>query len=667
MKIEDSFRVEVPVEEAWKVLLDLERIAPCLPGAQLTEVEGDEYRGTVKIKVGPITAQYKGVAKIEEADEANRKVVLQAEGRDTRGQGNASATVVATLVPDGDGTTVNIDTDLNITGKVAQFGRGVMADVSSKLLGQFADNLKQDVLSGDAATARRGRAGDHAAGTGSAGRPRHAPGARRTPASRPPAQPEAGPRKIESQGSRAHRPDGRGRRLGGEADRADRGRVWSWCSRSGRSSSAARSAARSTAGPPRRELTLLGSNPCSIPRREAAGPGHRPGRVALRVRRGARATAALPRRRLRRDPHAAERGAAHPPRHAAARARRADRRVSPPVAVAVERVLFQVNTRTAMSVGQASGLALALAGRAGIPVVHYSPNEVKLAVAGDGGAGKYEVQTMVMRLLQLAEVPEPPDAADALALALCHWWRAPLAAQGAVGNAQSSKLDDAIADGASPRLAEGRLAEGRHERRAMIGSVRGTVIERTAAGEVLVEVGGVGYRAYVPGERAAGAAPRRHHVPLHAPARARGRDGALRVPDARRARHVRGAHRHHRRRAQARAGDAVGALTRRRSGARCSRTTSPRSRWCPASASAPPSGCWWSSRPGSRCPSSTSPRPVAHRAPRAEVRAALAGLGYAPDEVRDVVAQLPDGSVEELCVEDAPPRGAEAPGGDRTQ
>ena len=98
MKIEDSFRVDVPVDEAWKVLLDLERIAPCLPGAQLTEVEGDEYRGTVKIKVGPITAQYKGVAKIEEADEANHKVVLQAEGRDTRGQGNASATVTATLV-----------------------------------------------------------------------------------------------------------------------------------------------------------------------------------------------------------------------------------------------------------------------------------------------------------------------------------------------------------------------------------------------------------------------------------------------------------------------------------------------------------------------------------------------------------------------------------------
>lgn len=153
MKIEDQFRVDVPIDEAWKVLLDLERIAPCLPGAQLTEVEGDEYRGTVKIKVGPITAQYKGVAKIVEADEANHKVVLQAEGRDTRGQGNASAAVVATLVEEGTGTVVKIDTDLNITGKVAQFGRGVMADVSSKLLGQFADNLKKDVLSGSPSSA----------------------------------------------------------------------------------------------------------------------------------------------------------------------------------------------------------------------------------------------------------------------------------------------------------------------------------------------------------------------------------------------------------------------------------------------------------------------------------------------------------------------------------
>ncbi|MEI8000418.1 MAG: SRPBCC family protein [Actinomycetes bacterium] len=151
MKIEDQFRVDVPVEQAWKVLLDVERIAPCMPGAQLQEIEGDEYRGVVKIKVGPITAQYKGAAKIIEADEVARRIVLKGEGRDTRGQGNASATVTVTLAADGTGTIVGVDTDLNVTGKVAQFGRGVMADVSAKLLAQFVASLEADVLSGDAA------------------------------------------------------------------------------------------------------------------------------------------------------------------------------------------------------------------------------------------------------------------------------------------------------------------------------------------------------------------------------------------------------------------------------------------------------------------------------------------------------------------------------------
>jgi hypothetical protein len=150
MKIEDSFRVGVPVEEAWKVLLDVERIAPCMPGAQLQEVEGDEYRGIVKVKVGPITAQYKGAARIVEADEASRRIVIKAEGRDTRGQGNASATVTASLAAAGDDTEVSIDTDLNVTGKVAQFGRGVMADVSSKLLGEFVSCLETNVLAGPA-------------------------------------------------------------------------------------------------------------------------------------------------------------------------------------------------------------------------------------------------------------------------------------------------------------------------------------------------------------------------------------------------------------------------------------------------------------------------------------------------------------------------------------
>ena len=148
MNIQDEFRVDVPVEDAWRVLTDVERIAPCMPGAQLQEVEGDEFRGIVKVKVGPITAQYKGKARFTEKDEANHRAVIRADGRDTRGQGNASATVTAVLVPDDAGTRVTIDSDVTITGKVSQFGRGVIGDVSSKLLAQFVDNLERDVLSG---------------------------------------------------------------------------------------------------------------------------------------------------------------------------------------------------------------------------------------------------------------------------------------------------------------------------------------------------------------------------------------------------------------------------------------------------------------------------------------------------------------------------------------
>ncbi len=150
MNIEDEFRVDVPVDEAWRVLLDVERIAPCMPGAQLQEIEDDEFRGIVKVKVGPITAQYKGAARLTEVDDANHRAVILAEGRDTRGQGNASATVTATLQPDGEGTRVTIVSDVTITGKVAQFGRGVISDVSGKLLAQFVDNLERDVLSAPA-------------------------------------------------------------------------------------------------------------------------------------------------------------------------------------------------------------------------------------------------------------------------------------------------------------------------------------------------------------------------------------------------------------------------------------------------------------------------------------------------------------------------------------
>ena len=148
MELNNEFRVGVSVPETWKVLTDVERIAPMLPGAQLQEVEGDEYRGVVKVKVGPITAQYKGAASFVEQDESAGKVVLKASGRDTRGQGNASATITATMLADGDGTKVTVVTDLTVTGKVAQFGRGVLADVSAKLIGQFVDTLEADLAGG---------------------------------------------------------------------------------------------------------------------------------------------------------------------------------------------------------------------------------------------------------------------------------------------------------------------------------------------------------------------------------------------------------------------------------------------------------------------------------------------------------------------------------------
>jgi uncharacterized protein len=147
MEIEDNFRVSTPIEDTWKVLLDIERIAPCLPGAQLQEIEGDEYRGVVKVKVGPITAQYKGTATLAEVDEAGHRLVIDATGRDTRGQGNATASIVVTMLDENGGTRVDVVTDLAITGKVAQFGRGVLVDVSSKLMRQFVENLERDVLS----------------------------------------------------------------------------------------------------------------------------------------------------------------------------------------------------------------------------------------------------------------------------------------------------------------------------------------------------------------------------------------------------------------------------------------------------------------------------------------------------------------------------------------
>lgn len=158
MDLNNEFEVAVPVDEAWKVLTDLERIAPCMPGAELQEVEGDQYRGVVKVKVGPITTSYRGVARFEELDQAAHRALLKAEGRETRGQGNATALITASLSPAGSGTKVVVATDLAITGKVAQFGRGVLAEVSAKLLDQFVHNLETTVLAQEPESPPRGAA-----------------------------------------------------------------------------------------------------------------------------------------------------------------------------------------------------------------------------------------------------------------------------------------------------------------------------------------------------------------------------------------------------------------------------------------------------------------------------------------------------------------------------
>ena len=148
MKINNEFAVSVPIQQAWDIMLDLERVAPCLPGAAIQGSQDDEYQGTMKIKIGPITANYKGTVKVEEADEENHRAVVQATGRDARGQGTASATIVSTLLGEGEQTRVNVETDMRLTGRAAQFGRGIAQDVATKMLGQFADCLEKEIAGG---------------------------------------------------------------------------------------------------------------------------------------------------------------------------------------------------------------------------------------------------------------------------------------------------------------------------------------------------------------------------------------------------------------------------------------------------------------------------------------------------------------------------------------
>jgi carbon monoxide dehydrogenase subunit G len=151
VELNNEFRVAVPAAKTWEVLTDVERVAPCLPGATLLSVDGDEFTGAVKVKVGPITVSYKGVAAFQVKDAAAQRVVLKANGKETRGNGNVAAVVTAQLKEQGPtDTLVSITTDLTISGKAAQFGRGVLADVSTNLIDQFAKRLEADLLAGSA-------------------------------------------------------------------------------------------------------------------------------------------------------------------------------------------------------------------------------------------------------------------------------------------------------------------------------------------------------------------------------------------------------------------------------------------------------------------------------------------------------------------------------------
>ena len=148
MEINNSFEVKAPIDVAWATLTDLARIAPCLPGATLTSVEGDIYKGHVTVKVGPIVAKFGGQAIFQERNDTEHRAVLKGDGRDSTGKGNASAIITAQLeVVDANTTRCTVTTDLTITGKIAQFGRGALADVSDKLLKQFVINLETTVLS----------------------------------------------------------------------------------------------------------------------------------------------------------------------------------------------------------------------------------------------------------------------------------------------------------------------------------------------------------------------------------------------------------------------------------------------------------------------------------------------------------------------------------------
>lgn len=147
MKLEQSFEVRAPIDRVWETLVDIERVAPCLPGAEVDEAGDDgTYRGTFSVRLGPTTAAYRGELKMEELDQASRRVVMRASGQDKRGQGSAKASIVSTMREEGDVTRVDVETDFTITGRLARFGRGGMIkDISNRLLKDFAECLQQKI------------------------------------------------------------------------------------------------------------------------------------------------------------------------------------------------------------------------------------------------------------------------------------------------------------------------------------------------------------------------------------------------------------------------------------------------------------------------------------------------------------------------------------------
>lgn len=168
MRLDHEFTVPAPIDEVWQAVIDPERVAPCMPGATLTAVEGDTFKGTVKVKLGPVSLLYKGSGEFLEKDQASRQITIKASGKDSRGAGTASATVTVTLTAEGGSTKGAVATDMNVTGKPAQFGRGMISEVGGKILDSFAENLSAELgsTSSDAAGAS-----DSSGASGSEGAP----------------------------------------------------------------------------------------------------------------------------------------------------------------------------------------------------------------------------------------------------------------------------------------------------------------------------------------------------------------------------------------------------------------------------------------------------------------------------------------------------------------